>query len=75
MDLIIQNFLDVKLLEIYKEMIIKADYLLEIFRDLRFKRSFFTYATIPQANKAPAEESLKNAKIFVSNIIKVIENV
>ena len=69
------GILDVKLLEIYKEMIIKADYLLEIFKDLKIKRGKFTYKTIPQANKAPAEESLKNAKIFVSNIIKVIENV
>jgi len=69
------GILDVKLLEIYKEMIIKADYLLEIFKDLKIKRGKFTYKTIPQANKEPAEESLKNAKIFVSNIIKVIENV
>lgn len=69
------GILDVKLLEIYKEMIIKADYLLEIFRDLKIKRGKFTYKTIPQANKEPAEESLKNAKIFVSNIIKVIEDV
>ena len=69
------GILDVKLLEIYEEMIIKADYLLEIFKDLKIKRGNFTYKTIPQANKEPAEDSLKNAKIFISNIIKVIENV
>ena len=55
-------------------MIIKADYLLEIFKDLKIKRGKFTYKTIPQANKEPAEKSLENAKTFVSNIIKVIEN-
>ena len=68
------GILDVKLLKIYKEMIIKADYLLEIFKDLKIKRGKFTYKTIPQANKEPAEKSLENAKTFVSNIIKVIEN-
>ena len=68
------GILDLKLLKIYKEMIIKADYLLEIFKDLKIKRGKFTYKTIPQANKEPAEESLKNAKTFVSNIIKVIED-
>ena len=66
--------LDVKLLKIYKEMIIKADYLLEIFKDLKINRGKFAYKTIPQANKEPAEKSLENAKTFVSNIIKVIEN-
>jgi uncharacterized protein (UPF0332 family) len=65
--------LDVKLLEIYKNMAIRADTLLEIFRDVRQKRGDFTYKTIPQANKEPAGDSIKYAKIFVSNIIKVIE--
>ena len=68
------GILDVKLLKIYKEMIIKADYLLEIFKDLKINRGKFAYKTIPQANKEPAEKSLENAKTFVSNIIKVIEN-
>lgn len=66
------GILDVKLLEIYKVMAIRADGLLEIFRAEKRKRGDFTYTTIPQANKAPAEDSLKNAKLFVSNIQKVI---
>jgi uncharacterized protein (UPF0332 family) len=65
--------LDVKLLEIYRVMAVRADDLLEIFRDERWKRGNFTYHTIPQANREPAEDSVKNAKVFVSNILKVLE--
>jgi uncharacterized protein (UPF0332 family) len=64
--------LDVKLLEIYQKMVVRADELLEIFREEKWKRGNFTYNTIPQANKDPAEDSLKNAKTFVSNIRQVI---
>lgn len=71
-NLVETGILDVKLLEIYRSMVIRADDLLEIFRDEKWKRGKFTYNTIPQANKEPAENSLKNAKIFVSNINKVI---
>ncbi len=67
------GILDVKLLMIYKKMIIKADQLLQIFKDEKWKRGHFTYQTIPQTNKDPANESLKNAKLFVKNIRTVIE--
>jgi len=67
------GILDVKLLEIYKKMVIRADKLLEIFKDEKWKRGNFTYHTIPQANKEPAEDSINNAKLFFSNILKVIE--
>jgi len=65
--------LDVSLLKIYKKMFVRADELLEIFKDEKWKRGHFTYQTIPQANKRPADDSLKNAKFFVSNIMKVIK--
>ena len=65
--------LDVSLLKIYRKMIVRADNLLEIFEDEKWKRGHFTYQTIPQANKEPAEDSLKNSKFFVSNIMKVIK--
>ena len=52
--------LDVSFLKIYRKMIVRADELLEIFRDEKWKRGHFTYQTIPQANKGPAEDSLKN---------------
>ena len=68
------GILDVKLLQIYQKMIIRADDLLEIFAKEKGKRGRFTYNTIPQANKEPAEDSLKNAKIFLANITKVIEH-
>jgi uncharacterized protein (UPF0332 family) len=58
------GLLDKKLFEIYNEMIIKADVLLEIFKQEKKKRGDFTYNTIPQANKAPAQESIENSKIF-----------
>jgi uncharacterized protein (UPF0332 family) len=67
------GILDVKLLEIYMSMAVRADELLNIFDREKWKRGNFTYNTIPQANRGPAEDSLKNAKTFVSNITKVIQ--
>jgi len=66
------GILDMKLFNIYKGMVVKADELLEIYKTSKSKRGKFTYKTIPQANKEPAEESLKNANTFVSNIGKVV---
>ena len=66
------GILDVKLFEIYKRLIVRADVLLGIFREEKQKRGDFTYRTIPQANREPAEDSIQNAKVFVSNIKKVI---
>lgn len=65
--------LDISFLKIYRKMIVRADVLLEIFKDEKWKRGHFTYQTIPQANKEPAEDSLKNSKFFVANIMKVIK--
>lgn len=67
------GILDAKLLEIYRKLVIRADTLLGIFKGEKSKRGNFTYETIPQANKEPAEDSLKNAKTFVSNIRKAAE--
>ncbi len=58
------GLLDAKLLVIYKELIVRADELLEIFRQEKRKRGDFTYTTIPQANRSPAETSITNAKTF-----------
>ena len=70
---VITKELDVSFLKIYKKMIVRADTLLEIFKDEKWKRCHFTYQTIPQANKSPAEDSLRYSKFFVSNIMKVIK--
>ena len=67
------GILDVELLKMYNKMIVKADELLQIFKDEKWKRGNFTYKTIPQANKIPAEESIANTKFFVSNIMKVVK--
>lgn len=56
--------LDVKLLMIYKQMIVRAETLLEIYKEEKGKRGNFTYNTIPQANAAPAKESIEHAKMF-----------
>lgn len=67
------GILDVKLLTIYSKMIVRADDLLSIFRQEKKKRGLYTYKTIPQANKQPAEDSLNNARLFVSNVMKTAE--
>ena len=54
-------------------MIVRADGLLGIFKNEKWKRGHYTYKTIPQANKEPAQDSLINSKFFVSNIMKVIK--
>src|SRR3989339_1762446 len=64
---------DIELLKIYKNMLIKADTLLHIFELEKGKRGRFTYRRIPQANQEPAQESIKNAQIFFINIFRLCE--
>lgn len=45
----------------------------QIFKDEKWKRGHFTYQTIPQANKEPAEQSIQNALTFIRNIKMVLE--
>lgn len=66
--LVQQGIIDEEMLSIYEDLKIKAESLLEIFDSEREKRKTFTYMTIPQANQAPAEDSIKNAEFFVSHI-------
>ena len=67
------GLIDSELLMIYKSMILRADELLQIFKDEKWKRGHYTYKTIPQANKEPAEESINNASKFIKNIRAIIE--
>jgi uncharacterized protein (UPF0332 family) len=67
------GIIDVELLEIYDNIIVRADELLQIFKDEKWKRGHYTYKTIPQANKDPAEESINNAIKFIKNIKAIIE--
>ena len=60
--------LDVELLKIYQEALVRAEYLLGIFKEEKRKRGEFTYRTMPQANKEPAKESIEHAKTFFKHI-------
>jgi len=64
--------LDVELLKIYQEALVRAEYLLGIFKEEKGKRGEFTYRTMPQANKEPAKESIERAKTFFRHIIAVL---
>lgn len=65
--------LDVELLKIYEEALVRAEYLLGIFKEEKKKRGEFTYRTMPQANKKPAEESIEHAKTFFKNIVALCQ--
>jgi uncharacterized protein (UPF0332 family) len=65
--------LDAELLGIYQKMIVRADELLQIFKEEKWKRGNFTYHTLPQANKDPAQQSVNHALTFLKNIKKVLE--
>ena len=60
--------LDVELLKIYQEALVRAEYLLGLFKEEKKKRGEFTYRTMPQANKEPAKESIEHAKTFFKNM-------
>ena len=64
--------LDIKLLRIYRKIVVRADALLEIFSSEKRKRGEFTYQKLPQANREPAQESLENALFFFKHIHTIV---
>ncbi|MBT5557837.1 hypothetical protein HN615_07880 [Candidatus Woesearchaeota archaeon] len=60
--------IDLELLKIYQNAMIKADYLVGILSYEKSKRGRFTYKTLPQANQEPASNSLKNATSFFKHM-------
>ena len=64
--------LDVQLLRIYRSMAIRAEELLGIFSKEKSKRGQFTYRKLPQANIAPAKESIDNASFFFKNSNRIL---
>lgn len=66
--LVFQGIVDKELLELYEDVLIKAEKLLGIFKIEKKKRGEFTYQRIAQANLEPAKESLENAKTFLKHI-------
>jgi len=71
--LVDKGIVDIELLRIYQNMLIKADTLLHIFELEKGKRGKFTYRRIPQANQEPAQESINNAQFFFRNIFGLCE--
>ena len=70
---IVNGRLDVELLNIYKSAIVKADSLLELFASEKDKRGTFTYLKLPDANKEPASESIRNATEFLTHAKKILQ--
>jgi len=66
--------LDVQLLKIYRSMAIRAEELLGIFSKEKSKMGQFTYQKLPQANVAPAKESLDNASLFFKNSNRILRD-
>ncbi|MFH1399121.1 MAG: HEPN domain-containing protein [Candidatus Woesearchaeota archaeon] len=64
--------LDVELLKIYREALVRAEYLLGLFKEEKKKRGEFTYRTMPQANKEPAKESMEHARTFFKHIFAIL---
>ncbi|MBI2137371.1 HEPN domain-containing protein [Candidatus Woesearchaeota archaeon] len=73
--LVHEGIVDVELLKIYQNIMMKADTLLHTFELEKGKRGTFTYRRIPQANQEPAQESIKNATVFFNNIYRLCEKV
>jgi len=71
--LVLNGIIDKELLDIYESVMIKAEALLGIFNEEKTKRKAYTYETIPQANKSPAEDSISNAITFISHIKNLIQ--
>lgn len=70
---VLKGVVDKELLEIYDEIVIRADTLLGIFKAEKKKRGEFTYQKLPQANQSPAKQSIENAKTFLRHIIKLCQ--
>jgi len=64
--------LDKELLRIYEAEIIKADFLLKIFQSEKKKRGTFTYQMRSEANLPFAQESIENARKFISNVQAIV---
>ncbi len=72
--LVKMGIIDSELLKIYDNVKVKAEELLGILEEEKKKRTEFTYERLPQANKEPAEQSLNNARHFISHMKSFIKN-
>ena len=70
--LVKEGTVEKEFLELYKEVLIKADTLLDILKTERKKRGEFTYEKLPQANRQPALDSLSNAQKFFKHFYSLL---
>jgi uncharacterized protein (UPF0332 family) len=70
--LVEKGIIDVELLKLYRNVLVRADTLLNIFDLEKGKRGKFTYRKLPQANQEPAQESIQNAQLFYKHIFEII---
>lgn len=66
-----KGIIDMDIVKIYREILVRADFLLHIFEWEKEKRGKFTYRRLPQANREPAVESAENAKAFFRHIFNI----
>lgn len=71
--LVRDGIVDRELLAIYDDAIVKAESLLNIFFHEKRKRGRFTYSIRSEANIPYANESIANARKFVSSLKAIIE--
>ena len=71
--LVKKGVIDKELLRIYDDAKMRAETLLEIIKEERKKRTEFTYEKLPQANQQPAQDSLTNASLFVTNMAEFVK--
>jgi len=69
---VINGKLDLELLKIYRSAIVRADSLLGLYVSEKEKRGRFTYQKLPDANREPADSSIRNAITFLTHIKKLI---
>lgn len=72
--LVKEGTVEKEFLELYKEVLIKADTLLDILKTERKKRGEFTYEKLPQANRQPALDSLGNAQKFFKHFYSLLSS-
>lgn len=73
-ELVEKGIIDVELLKIYANIMLRADTLLNIFELEKGKRGKFTYTRIPQTNHEPAKDSIKNAQFFFKHIYELCKD-
>jgi len=70
---VISGELEEELFFIYEDSEAKAKELLDIFEEEKVKRGIFQYHRLSRNNFEPAEQSVKNAKIFLEAVQEILK--